>query len=162
MIPYSQASYLFMGDYIDRGKQSIETMCLLFAYKVKYPEKMHLLRGNHESQRINRIYGFYDECKRRYSIKLWKTFCDVFNCMPVTAVVSETIICMHGGLSPELDDLEKINQLERPCDIPEEGLLSDIVWADPDSEITVSLWIFVDKSQHSIRKQAGEYVYPCL
>ena len=133
-----QASYLFMGDYIDRGKQSIETMCLLFAYKVKYPDKMHLLRGNHESQRINRIYGFYDECKRRYSIKLWKQFCDIFNCMPVTAVVSETIICMHGGLSPELDDLEKINQIERPCDIPEEGLLSDIVWADPDSEIQVS------------------------
>ena len=96
------SNYLFLGDYVDRGKQSLETICLLLAYKIKYPENFFLLRGNHECASINRIYGFYDECKRRYSIKLWKTFTDCFNCLPVSAVVDEKILCMHGGLSPDL------------------------------------------------------------
>lgn len=94
------ANYLFLGDYVDRGKHSIETICLLMAYKIKFEENFFMLRGNHECSSINRLYGFYDECKRRYSIKLWKTFIDVFNCFPVAAIIDEKILCMHGGLSP--------------------------------------------------------------
>ena len=101
-----EANYLFLGDYIDRGKQSIETVCLLLCYKIKYPENFFMLRGNHECAQINRIYGFYDECKRRYSIRLWRVFSDVFNCLPVAALVDEKIFCMHGGLSPELKNLD--------------------------------------------------------
>jgi len=103
--------FLFIGDYVDRGKQSIETICLLLAFKIKYPKKIFLLRGNHECQSINRMYGFYDECKRRYSVKIWKEFGQCFDVLPVCAIVDDRILCMHGGLSPDLNDtLEIINQ----------------------------------------------------
>lgn len=129
------ANYLFLGDYVDRGKQSLETICLLLAYKIKYPENFFILRGNHECASINRIYGFYDECKRRYNIKLWKIFTDTFNCLPVAAIIDEKILCMHGGLSPELQNMEQIKRIMRPTDIPDTGLLCDLLWADPDKDI---------------------------
>lgn len=128
---------MFLGDYVDRGKQSLEVVCLLFAYKIKYPENFFLLRGNHECAGINRIYGFYDECRRRFSVKMWKQFCNTFNCLPCTAVIDDKIICMHGGLSPELSNMEQIANIARPCDVPDTGLLCDILWADPDPSITV-------------------------
>ena len=78
----------------------------MLAYKIKYPENFFLLRGNHECASINRIYGFYDECKRRYNIKMWKTFTECFNTLPVAAIIDEKIFCMHGGLSPELNNME--------------------------------------------------------
>ncbi len=130
-----EANYLFLGDYIDRGKQSIETVCLLLCYKIKYPENFFLLRGNHECAQINRIYGFYDECKRRFSIRLWRVFSDVFNCLPVAAVIDEKIFCMHGGLSPELKNLDQIKNIMRPTDVPDTGLLCDLLWSDPERGI---------------------------
>lgn len=154
-----EANYLFLGDYVDRGKQSLETICLLLAYKIKYPENFFLLRGNHECASINRIYGFYDECtevclffffllllpssltslimitgKRRYSIKLWKTFTDCFNCLPIAALVDEKIFCMHGGLSPDLQSFDQVRRIVRPTDIPDQGLLCDLLWSDPDAD----------------------------
>jgi len=129
-----EANYLFLGDYVDRGKQSLETVCLLLAYKVKFPENFFLLRGNHECASINRIYGFYDECKRRYSIKIWRTFTDCFNTLPVSAIVDEKILCMHGGLSPELKNFDQIRRIVRPTDVPDSGLLCDLLWSDPDRD----------------------------
>lgn len=102
---------------MDRGKQSLETICLLLAYKIKYPENFFILRGNHECASINRIYGFYDECKRRYNIKLWKTFTDCFNCLPIAAIIDEKIFTMHGGLSPDLNSMEQIRRVMRPTDV---------------------------------------------
>ena len=126
-----EKNYLFLGDYVDRGKQSIETISLLFAYKIKYPENFFLLRGNHECSSVNRIYGFFDECKRRYNIKIWKNFIDCFNCLPIAAVIDDSIFCCHGGLSPELIFVNQIKNIIRPTDVPEYGMLCDILWSDP-------------------------------
>lgn len=130
------ANYLFLGDYVDRGKQSLETICLLLSYKIKYPVNFFILRGNHECASINRIYGFYDECKRRYSIKIWKTFTDCFNCLPVAALIAERIFCCHGGLSPELKSFDQIKRFVRPTEVPDSGLLCDLLWSDPEKITT--------------------------
>ena len=92
-------NYLFLGDYVDRGKQSIESLCILLAFKLKHPDNVHLLRGNHECQNITKIYGFWDECKRRYKPKLWRAFINLFNHLPVAALIDDRVLCMHGGLS---------------------------------------------------------------
>ncbi|KAF7233183.1 hypothetical protein EG68_06844 [Paragonimus skrjabini miyazakii] len=133
-------NYLFLGDYVDRGRHSLETISLLLCYKLKYPCRFFLLRGNHETQSVTRIYGFFDECKRRFSVKLWRQFVDTFNCLPVCAIIESQIFCCHGGLSPEMltpevTDLfelkQKIKRIQRPCDVPECGLLCDLLWSDP-------------------------------
>lgn len=83
----------------------------MFALKIRYPNDFFVLWGNHESDAINRIYGFYDECKWRYSIWLWKRFSECFNSMPICALISEKILCMHGGLSPDLVDINQIKKI---------------------------------------------------
>lgn len=128
-------NYLFLGDYVDRGAYSIEVIALLFCFKLKYPNRFFLLRGNHETASINRIYGFYDECKRRYNIKLWKTFSDCFNCLPLAALIDRKIFCCHGGLSPDLKSMDQINKVMRPTDVPDAGLVCDLLWSDPDKEV---------------------------
>jgi len=129
------ANYLFLGDYVDRGPNGLETICLLLAYKIKYPENFFMLRGNHECSSINRIYGFYDECKTRFTLKIWKLFNDCFSCLPLGAIIEDKILCIHGGLSPDLKNLEQIRRIVRPTEIPDTGLLCDLLWADPDPEV---------------------------
>ncbi|RMD43933.1 hypothetical protein DV735_g1215, partial [Chaetothyriales sp. CBS 134920] len=125
------ANFLFLGDYVDRGKQSLETILLLFCYKLKYPQNFFILRGNHECANVTRVYGFYDECKRRCNVKVWKTFIDTFNCLPIAAIVADKIFCVHGGLSPSLSHMDDIRQIARPTDVPDYGLLNDLLWSDP-------------------------------
>lgn len=125
------ANFLFLGDYVDRGKQSLETILLLFCYKLKYPNNFFILRGNHECANVTRVYGFYDECKRRCNIKIWKTFIDTFNCLPIASIVADKIFCVHGGLSPSLSHMDDIRQIARPTDVPDYGLLNDLLWSDP-------------------------------
>lgn len=85
---------------------------------------------------LNYITGFYDECKRRYNVKLWKTFTDCFNCLPVAAIIDEKIFCCHGGLSPDLHGMEQIRRIMRPTDVPDTGLLCDLLWSDPDKDVS--------------------------
>jgi len=134
--PCEENPYLFLGDYVDRGRQGIETVCLLLTFKCKFPDNFFLLRGNHECPSINRIYGFYDECRRRYDVKMWRTFNDALNTLPMAAIIGERMFCVHGGLSPELLRLDQIFDVPRPTDVPDQGLLCDFLWSDPDPDIS--------------------------
>lgn len=125
------SNFLFLGDYVDRGKQSLETILLLLCYKLRFPENFFLLRGNHECANVTRVYGFYDECKRRCTVKVWKTFIDTFNTLPIAAIVAGKIFCVHGGLSPSLQHMDDIRNIARPTDVPDWGLLNDLLWSDP-------------------------------
>jgi len=127
--------YLFLGDYVDRGPFSIEVITLLFAYKVMYPDDIILLRGNHESRSVNMQYGFFLECRKRYSLNLYECFQYAFYCMPFFARIEKRILCMHGGISEDLRDFRQMDKIERPCDIPDLGILADLTWADPDPAI---------------------------
>jgi serine/threonine-protein phosphatase PP1 catalytic subunit len=124
-------SYLFLGDYVDRGMHSIECISILFCYKILYPLNFFMLRGNHECTYINRLFGFFDDCMRYYTPVIWRTFSDVFNCLPIAAIIDDRIFCLHGGISPDLTSLDDIRNVERPFEVPEEGLLCDLLWADP-------------------------------
>jgi len=128
-------NYLFLGNYVDYGKQGLEVICLLLCYKIKYPEKITLLRGNHESSFMNREYGFFHEFKRRYNVRIWSSFINLFNYLPFAAIIDEIIFCVHGGLSPELNKIEDILNIERPTDIPDTGLLCDLLNSDPKKDV---------------------------
>lgn len=124
--------YLFLGDYVDRGKYGTEVITALLGLKALYPTQVYILRGNHETESICRMYGFFDEVKRRFSVKLFKEFTDVFNCFPISALIEDLALCMHGGLSPELSSLTQIENIPRPLIVGDEGLACDILWADPE------------------------------
>jgi len=122
-----------MGDYVDRGYYSVETVTLLVALKVRYRDRITILRGNHESRQITQVYGFYDECLRKYgNANVWKVFTELFDYLPLTAVVEGQIFCLHGGLSPSIDTLDQIRQLDRIQEMPQEGPMCDLLWSDPD------------------------------
>ena len=122
-----------MGDYVDRGYYSVETVTLLVTLKVRYRDRIFILRGNHESRQITQVYGFYDECLRKYgNANVWKFFTDLFDYFPLTAVVQGAVFCLHGGLSPSIDTLDTIRQLDRAQEVPHEGAMCDLLWSDPD------------------------------
>ncbi|KAH9385858.1 uncharacterized protein NEMAJ01_0754 [Nematocida major] len=126
--------YLFLGDFVDRGANSMETIVLLLYMKGKYPEKVWILRGNHESMKTSSNYGFMDECVRMHRSKLlWYKICQVFEFMPICGIIDRKIFAVHAGISPELR-LEELNEIVRVGDVPNKGVLADLLWSDPKEE----------------------------
>ncbi|KAL2005203.1 hypothetical protein VTN00DRAFT_3053 [Thermoascus crustaceus] len=134
--PCPDTNYLFMGDYVDRGYHSVESVSLLLALKIRYPKRITILRGNHESRQITQVYGFYDECLRKYgNANVWTYFTDIFDYLPLTALIEDKILCLHGGLSPPITDLNGIRALDRVQEPPHEGPMCDLLWSDPDERL---------------------------
>jgi len=128
-----ETNYLFTGDYVDRGYYSVKTISMLMSYKVRFPNRLTMTRGNHESRQITQVYGFYDECLRLYgNAKVWKAFTDLFDYLPLSALVEKQIFCLHGGLSPSIDSLKNIMDQDRVQEVPHEGPICDLLWSDPD------------------------------
>ena len=128
-----EQNFIFLGDYVDRGFYSTETFLLLAALKCRYPTKMFLLRGNHESRQVTEDYGFYDEVCRKYDNSVYELFLRAFNMLPLAAVIDNAIFCVHGGLSPDLNQVADIDALDRKVEPPENGLFSDLLWSDPEN-----------------------------
>lgn len=128
-----QTNYLFMGDFVDRGFFSVETFLLLLALKVRYPDRITLIRGNHESRQITQVYGFYDECLRKYnSVNVWRYCCEIFDYLSLSAIVDEKVFCVHGGLSPSINTLDQIRTIDRKQEVPHDGAMCDLLWSDPE------------------------------
>ncbi|KAH6557496.1 hypothetical protein KP509_1Z111100 [Ceratopteris richardii] len=128
--------YLFLGDYVDRGQHSLETICLLLALKIEYPDHIHLIRGNHEAADINSLFGFRIECIERmgeeHGIWAWHRFNQLFNWLPLAALVENKIICMHGGIGRSINYVSQIENLQRPISMHAGSVvLMDLLWSDP-------------------------------
>ncbi|RKP34085.1 Metallo-dependent phosphatase-like protein [Dimargaris cristalligena] len=135
--PLPNTNYLFLGDFVDRGNRSVETISLLFCLKLKYPANVFLIRGNHETRMTTTIYGFLRECQAKYngSNAEWNYFVEAFNFLPLAAVIANCIFCVHGGMSPSIQVIDQIKIIDRFKEIPSEGPMCDLVWSDPDHTI---------------------------
>lgn len=139
--PVPDTNYLFLGDYVDRGLYSVETIMLLIVLKLRYPNRIHLLRGNHESRQITQSYGFYTECLNKYGegSKVWQYLTDFFDYLVLCCIIDDEIFCVHGGLSPNVQTIDQIKIIDRFREIPHDGAMADLVWSDPEEINTNSI-----------------------
>lgn len=135
-----ETKYLFMGDYVDRGLYSIEVILTLFILKILYPDRVYMLRGNHEDGKICMTYGFYEEINtklkdydRSVPMSVWREMIDTFEFLPLAAIVSRSFFAVHAGLSPSLQSVDQIHTIPRFKEFPEtlSCLFTDLLWSDP-------------------------------
>ncbi|TPX38035.1 hypothetical protein SmJEL517_g00042 [Synchytrium microbalum] len=125
-------NYVFLGDYVDRGYFSVETITLLTCLKLRYPSRVTLVRGNHECRTVTQTYGFYAECIRKYgNANVWSYFTDMFDYLVLAVIIEDAIFGVHGGLSPSIHTIDQIRIIDRFREIPHEGPMADLVWSDP-------------------------------
>jgi len=155
-------NYIFMGDFVDRGYYSLETFTLLLALKARWPDKITLLRGNHESRQITQVYGFYDECQQKYgNANAWKYCTQVFDYLTLAALVDGKVLCVHGGLSPDIRTIDQIRTIPRNQEIPHEGAFCDLMWSDPEEIETWQIsprgagWLFGSKVTEEFTRVNG-------
>ncbi|XP_042448113.1 serine/threonine-protein phosphatase BSL2 homolog [Zingiber officinale] len=134
--------YLFLGDYVDRGQHSLETITLLLALKIEYPHNIHLIRGNHEATDINALFGFRTECIERMGeqdgIWAWHRINRLFNWLPLAALMEKKVICMHGGIGHSINHVEQIENLQLPITMETGAIvLMDMLWSDPTENDSV-------------------------
>jgi serine/threonine-protein phosphatase PP1 catalytic subunit len=129
---------LFLGDYVDRGNNSLEVIAFLFCLKIKYPKHVFLIRGNHECSQVNDNYGFLEECVSRYGNvdgnQIWHNVNQTFRMLPLCALINKKIFCTHGGISPNIKSFAELNCLNRNTDIPNSGIMCDLTWSDPKTQ----------------------------
>ena len=128
-------SFIFLGNYVNRGNNSLECLCLLLAYKIKYRDTFYLLRGHYDDGQLSKNYGFYQECQEKTSENIYEQIALLLNCIPLAAVLDNKIFFVHGGISPKLNSLEQIRAIQRPIVVPKEGLVCDLIWSDPDKDM---------------------------
>lgn len=132
--------YIFLGDFVDRGYYSLESFLLLLCLKLRYPDRVTLIRGNHETRQITKVYGFYDEILRKYgNSNVWRYCCEVFDYLSLGAIINNSIFCVHGGLSPDISTIDEIKAIDRKQEVPHEGVMCDLLWSDPDDVETWGL-----------------------
>ena len=143
--------YIFLGDYVDRGTHSLETICLLMALKIKFPNQIHLLRGNHEDRWINSVFGFQTELCERLKDDIdnpviFTKFNDLFDYLPLAAIINDEVLCLHGGIGSSINSLSDIEKIQRPLEVihevtnEDQQLVVDILWSDPtDSDIETGI-----------------------
>ncbi len=129
--PSASNPYLFNGDFVDRGSFSVEVILTFLLFKLACPESIYLTRGNHETKNMNRIYGFEGEVKAKFDDKIFDLFLEVFCQLPLAAVIEKKVFVTHGGIPVEPVSLEEIKRIKRGCEPPEKGLMSDLLWSDP-------------------------------
>ncbi|KAK6148172.1 hypothetical protein DH2020_019084 [Rehmannia glutinosa] len=179
-----ETNYIFMGDFVDRGYNSLEVFTILLLLKARYPANITLLRGNHESRQLTQVYGFYDECQRKYgNANAWRYCTDVFDYLTLSAIIDGTVLCVHGGLSPDIRTIDQtgaslsshifiilfpkqIRVIERNCEIPHEGPFCDLMWSDPEDIETWAVsprgagWLFGSRVTSEVWS-APNYCYRC-
>jgi len=142
----SVTRYLFLGDYVDRGNFSVECFILLAAYKVLYPHSFWLLRGNHECRHLTEYFTFKEECSHKYDYSVYDSIMDVFDALPLCAIFNKQFFCVHGGISPHIDRISDINNINRFTEPPTSGLMCDLLWADPSEDFTIDSEKYVSNS----------------